>query len=124
MYKVFVLGLIICISACTYEVVMDESHVINSDFVYEKINYKTSINMPEFEQYSYNVTGAITNNSGVLLRYAKFELTTLDDEGNITDVSSFFITNFHSYTTRHFKLLVFVTARGVGDYKIQYIGII
>ena len=83
MYKVFVLGLIICISSCTYEVVMDESHILNSDFTYGKVQFKRGYEWSEFGVYRCEASGSITNNTGVSIYLAQFELTLLDNANRV-----------------------------------------
>ena len=122
MYKVFVLGLIICISSCTYEVVMDESHILDSDFTYSNIQFKRGYEWAYANTYFCEASGSITNNTGVSIYIAQFELTLLDSKNRVLSIEKVFIEGFQGYTTRYFHA-PYIEAKvdDISDYKIRYV---
>ena len=122
--KILILILALPLIGCTYEVALKESDIVNSDFVYGEIHFKSSHNFGEFGHHSGYATGTVQNLSGIEIHYAKFELSMFDAQGNLLELEAFYITNFQSGTIRHFKQLICCDAdvRKVDSYKIQYIG--
>ncbi len=120
--KVFILTSMLM--GCTYEVALEESDIINSDFVYEEIHFKSDSNFDDWDHHFGYATVTIQNLSGIEISYANFELSMFDAQGHLLEVDEFFITNFQSGTIRHFKQFICCNAdvRKIADYKIQYIG--
>ena len=115
--KRVVFGLLVLTSGCSYHI-DGESMVVDGHFTYGEIHFKQTFAW--HGSYFLDASGAITNNSGIDIRYARFELAVLDAKGAVLETVTIFIQNFRHGTTRHFVRIMEVNSQEIDSYSIQY----